>query len=601
MGQVWCKNKNWKEQDSNKSPLDRVFLRCAQRIYPRFKDEGSLNGATQRVSSSEIGYAGSPSTKELLRSRSISSVDRPFQPSDWVDVNLEVSNTPVTNYPNPNPNPDPDPFNNTERSLDMSFYQLRSTSNNKTPPVPPPRTKRRKKIRSLPALKINERASRNNIVKSKKDVEGKRREFYEHKVNGTGKIIPSKVVSGWKSAEGLSSHQNKLSEINNTSRVNNTSTSSLPNYDEFKLSKLSNVESCKDQVKQNENKSLESFNSCKYQNSSGRKLSSEQKPSSRIPIMQSNCDTDNRKFLSHPTKGSGSYSYRNVNKYPEHFSHEKKIENQRDYNSLTSDFDKFKQRDINYLFSPNEITTSRSHPFLNNGSIKNDHQSEFRPKLILRRVQSDDNGSLDIMSGSVENFVTKSISEESLPSALMEDADEINLFDDNNKEVVKNEITKIREELEAVTNEIKTPPRSPELKKNITKLSIDENDCDYDKENNINSMTPSLSEFEITLSDLLEKNSKFISLESELPSGKTVLHSIKSIDTDEVKELNDSDLISNSNSPQLITDTPKKPNRIQTVGLTSIPAPPRRKRRKKIKSESDDSPTYDFYLEDRLI
>lgn len=32
MGQVWCKNKNWKEQDSNKSPLDRVFLRCAQRV-----------------------------------------------------------------------------------------------------------------------------------------------------------------------------------------------------------------------------------------------------------------------------------------------------------------------------------------------------------------------------------------------------------------------------------------------------------------------------------------------------------------------------------------------------------------------------------------
>lgn len=32
MGQVWCKNKNWKEQDTNKSPLDRVFLRCAQRV-----------------------------------------------------------------------------------------------------------------------------------------------------------------------------------------------------------------------------------------------------------------------------------------------------------------------------------------------------------------------------------------------------------------------------------------------------------------------------------------------------------------------------------------------------------------------------------------
>lgn len=30
----------------------------------------------------------------LTRGSSIDSVDRPFQPSDWVDVNLEVPNTP---------------------------------------------------------------------------------------------------------------------------------------------------------------------------------------------------------------------------------------------------------------------------------------------------------------------------------------------------------------------------------------------------------------------------------------------------------------------------------------------------------------------------
>ncbi|KAH0535411.1 uncharacterized protein LOC123266908 [Cotesia glomerata] len=558
MGQVWCKNKNWKEQDTNKSPLDRVFLRCAQRIYPRFKDDG-LNGATQRVSSSEIGYAGSPSTKELLRSRSISSVDRPFQQSDWVDVNLEVT-TPKTGNKNKNNNN----LTSTNRSLDLSLYQVKTPvpayKNCKTPPVPPPRKKRRKKIRSLPALKINERASRNNIVKSKKDVEGKekRREFYEHKVNGTGVIIPSKVVSGWKSAEGLSSHNQKLPEINNTFKVNNISTSSLPNYDQFKLSELSNAENCKDQLKLSGNKSLESLKYCKYQNSSGRKFT--EKTSSRIPVMQ---NSENLKFL---VKGTSSYPNRNSNKYQESRPERRNKENERNYYSLTGDFDKFKQRDVNYLFSPNEITTSRSHPFLNNESTKTDYNSEFRPKLILRRVHSDDNGSLDIMSRS-EDFVTKSISEESLPSALMED-DDLNLFEDNTKDPVKNEITKIREELEAVTNEIKTPPRSPQLAKNSTKLRLPEV---YADKENINSMTPSLSEFEVTLSELLENNSR------------------EGVDG---KNLGDS----NSDS-ELGQDNFKSQS--QNVSLINIPAPPRRKRRKTLKSNSDDS-GFDFYV-DRLI
>lgn len=44
--------------------------------------------------SSEIGYAGSPPRAALLRGQSIDSVDRPFHPSEWVDVNLEVPCTP---------------------------------------------------------------------------------------------------------------------------------------------------------------------------------------------------------------------------------------------------------------------------------------------------------------------------------------------------------------------------------------------------------------------------------------------------------------------------------------------------------------------------
>lgn len=56
--------------------------------------------------SSEIGYAGSPPREILARGRSIDSVDRPFHPSDWVDVNLEVPSPPRANSTvNANPCP----------------------------------------------------------------------------------------------------------------------------------------------------------------------------------------------------------------------------------------------------------------------------------------------------------------------------------------------------------------------------------------------------------------------------------------------------------------------------------------------------------------
>ncbi|XP_043463365.1 myb-like protein X isoform X2 [Leptopilina heterotoma] len=110
MGQAWCKAKA--AQDS-KSPFDRVLVRCAHRIYPGLKEECSvLGGATQRVTSSEIGYA---------RGCSIDSTDKPFHPSEWVDVNLEVSNAILYPYP-------------------------KLTKN--VTPIPPPR--KRKKITSRP-------------------------------------------------------------------------------------------------------------------------------------------------------------------------------------------------------------------------------------------------------------------------------------------------------------------------------------------------------------------------------------------------------------------------------------------------------------------
>nr|XP_033340112.1 uncharacterized protein LOC117228453 [Megalopta genalis] len=220
MGQAWCKEKTTKAEDS-KSPLDRVFVRCAHRIYPSLKEEGSvLGGATQRVTSSEIGYAGSPPREVLTRGRSIDSVDRPFHPSDWVDVNLEVPSTPRPSSAL------------TNLTVDTSLYPATtptsSCSNLKeSAPVPPPRRKKRNKGRPLPPKpdEVTESTAANlkrsetgdeplySSVKSPKssgdeqdaDEEikldkhrdgRKTKEIYEHKVNGTGKIISSDMVSG---------------------------------------------------------------------------------------------------------------------------------------------------------------------------------------------------------------------------------------------------------------------------------------------------------------------------------------------------------------------------------------------------------------------
>ncbi|XP_018338064.1 PREDICTED: uncharacterized protein LOC108746052 [Trachymyrmex septentrionalis] len=226
MGQAWCKEKTSKAQDS-KSPLDRVFVRCAHRIYPSLKEEGSvLGGATQRVTSSEIGYAGSPPREVLTRGRSIDSVDRPFHPSDWVDVNLEVPSPPRADSTLTN--------SIVDTSLRPAVTPTFNCANLKdVTPVPPPRRKKRNRSRPLPPKpdEIPENVT-NNLrrgdtseeplyfsVRSPKtnnnqngEVETwgtektctddpkydgrKTKEIYEHKVNGTGRIISSEVVSG---------------------------------------------------------------------------------------------------------------------------------------------------------------------------------------------------------------------------------------------------------------------------------------------------------------------------------------------------------------------------------------------------------------------
>ncbi|XP_043514154.1 uncharacterized protein LOC122530860 isoform X2 [Frieseomelitta varia] len=272
MGQAWCKEKTTKAQDS-KSPLDRVFVRCMHRIYPSLKEEGSvLGGATQRVTSSEIGYAGSPPREALTRGRSIDSVDRPFHPSDWVDVNLEVPSTPRASSAL------------TNLTVDTSLYPA-ATPTSSCPnlkdvtPVPPPRRRKRNKGRPLPP-KPDEISAENSSSGSKRhetgdeplyssvrsprssgdeqDAEeetrtGKHRsqddagrdgsgakEIYEHKVNGTGRIISSDVVSGKRPFESSQQHQRNVHESEEYERFARSRTdndSSTPNREEKRRSR----------------------------------------------------------------------------------------------------------------------------------------------------------------------------------------------------------------------------------------------------------------------------------------------------------------------------------------------------------------------------
>lgn len=271
MGQAWCKEKTTKAQDS-KSPLDRVFVRCMHRIYPGLKEEGSvLGGATQRVTSSEIGYAGSPPREALTRGRSIDSVDRPFHPSDWVDVNLEVPSTPRASSAL------------TNLTVDTSLYPATiptsSCPNLKdVTPIPPPRRRKRNKGRPLPpkpdeilAENLSSGSKRHETgdeplyssVKSprssgdEQDAEEETRidkhrsqddagrdgrgakEIYEHKVNGTGRIISSDVVSGKRPFES-SQHQRKVHESEEYDRFARSRTSkdsSTPNREEKRRSR----------------------------------------------------------------------------------------------------------------------------------------------------------------------------------------------------------------------------------------------------------------------------------------------------------------------------------------------------------------------------
>lgn len=117
-----------------------------------------------------------------------------------------------------------------------------------------------------------------------------------------------------------------------------------------------------------------------------------------------------------------------------------------------------------------------------------------------------------VRSNSEVKLVGRTISEESLPQEMLEN--EVDFFEDKRpielvEENKKNEVKKVSVEL-MKSDDTKTPPPSPEPK---IKPEIFDNDHstllkvlrDEAEESNLSSMTPSLTELEAALSDMLDR------------------------------------------------------------------------------------------------
>ncbi|XP_063986684.1 uncharacterized protein LOC135167431 [Diachasmimorpha longicaudata] len=594
MGQAWCKERSTKAQDS-KSPLDRVFRRCAHRIYPGLKEEGSvLGGATQRVTSSEIGYAGSPSRELLTRGCSIDSVDRPFQPSDWVDVNLEVPNTPRASSVM------------TNHTLDTTLYHTASPASSYSnlkdvTPIPPPRSKKKNRRRPLPPKpsesyeslesEIAPKDSKEPLYSSVKFPKSRTKEIYEHKINGIGKVIPSAIVSGWKSAERLSSHEKT------STRSKTLSTVSLPNYDELETSR------CEDE----------------HQKSSEERQTSRLDQFTDLPVDGLRLDKGK---TSTPLKQDIKDEPRTPVKVDGWFLHPDKEtrfedspgpdENQEIQGEMKEVRNVTKNTHTNPFFDIPVDETKRTNSL-------NRHREPQSTKNLRRSLSNDtelfdnfeDRNTLTSLSQSDSSprVLTRSISEESFPSALMEDPDEVDFFEDKVVKDTRNEITKIREELEAVKNEVKTPPSSPEPK---IKPELQSNDHstllkvlrDEADDSNLSSMTPSLTELEAALSDMLEKQDEQLETPENRPEDKQISEKpleipiepkiipliveetppeMVSIDLTNGTAINGFEKINKSNHD---IESPPKPSRLHRIIQNpspetphNVPTPPRRRNR----------------------
>ncbi|XP_031771438.1 histone H3.v1 [Apis florea] len=226
MGQAWCKEKTSKAQDS-KSPLDRVFVRCAHRIYPSLKEEGSmLGGGTQRVTRwvNEWGSNLRDATPIPPPRRRKRNKGRPLPPKPD-EVSAE------------------NPSNREEAGNEPLYSSVRSPKSS------------------------GDEQEAEEKTRPTYESDGKRsvKEIYQHKVNGTGRIISSDVVSGrrwcresdeyerfansrtsrdsstpkreekrkWRQGEKRTEAEEEEEKWSGNARHKHSSTVSLPNYDEL--------------------------------------------------------------------------------------------------------------------------------------------------------------------------------------------------------------------------------------------------------------------------------------------------------------------------------------------------------------------------------
>ncbi|KYN04035.1 hypothetical protein ALC62_04799 [Cyphomyrmex costatus] len=661
MGQAWCKEKTSKAQDS-KSPLDRVFVRCAHRIYPSLKEEGSvLGGATQRVTSSEIGYAGSPPREVLTRGRSIDSVDRPFHPSDWVDVNLEVPSPPRTGST---------PTNSiVDTGLRPATTPTFSCANLKDiTPVPPPRRKKRNRSRPLPPKpdeipeNVTNNLSRGDTseeplyfsVRSKTsnhnqngEVEtwgtektctedpkhdGRRtKEIYEHKASKTSVCLEDYLPRRG-SMEHLSLYQ-VLEKLG--SSENEVIDGGFMKYDPSKLEDwdLSDISNC------DSNQRLSVENTSRIENRNN-KLTESAGPSEGVDVVDYSRNTEAGQIESTEMKVSCDQDITSSLQKPESFGKvampiidsdkESKYTDDwlTDQNRSLKYFDPPKMSEICQVSPTCELGTSpvRREPFFlnealhrsicvkprtfhladtiegscRNGAVVRETDRSDQSRLIFGRSLSNESEPFDDPYESKElrahsdvtNKLIRTISEESLPQEMLEGVDEemVDFFDEK---LAKDATNKLKKDCQ--DHRVKTPPPSPEPKIKAQILDNDHSTLlkvlndEAANESNLSSMTPSLTELEVALSDMLEKEDQSDEITKrenaneeckQIPAEKLLEPEIVPVEKHNVIDRNVSDQCRSINDDILVDSTPENKTDRLSVSLEQPPGDSTSKKRK---------------------
>ncbi|XP_043285850.1 uncharacterized protein [Venturia canescens] len=483
----------------------------------------------------------------------------------------------------------------TNLSLERSIYPPAATltstnfsgSNSRDfTPVPPPRRKKKNRGRPLPPKpdEVTKSHGDRGLIRSSKDSRHSAheplyssvklpknwpndREVFEHKVNGTGRVIPSVVVAASKSNREKSSREGERFGEKKHSRPKNSSTVSLPNYSELepsnevalgeedaelKIHKITAAGSLPslitsgalEDLKKSDNEKREREAVKLDRGEDGKKASFDEVdflfdvPNNQNTL-NSILELNGPKLTSTPIKNGlandsrsptfGGGWFLHPDRAPESHNSSGINDSDKHESAKTLFYDCQKDSRSEVFFEAKESLLQQSE---DNGEKEKEIEGGVdggRGRRSLERTLPNESEPLDVCeekellregdsrmamrSDSEVKLLGRTISEESLPQEMLEN--EVDFFEDKRpiesaEENQKKEDKKVSVESTRNGDDTKTPPPSPEPK---IKPQIFDNDHstllkvlrDEAEGSNLSSMTPSLTELEAALSDMLDR------------------------------------------------------------------------------------------------